>query len=60
MGSSGYGYSQPYWGSESNEEGSYRMPAYYSLSPGRYQRSARGYYILPPNFSDDEPQTEGR
>jgi hypothetical protein len=49
------------WSSDS-EEGA--MPQYYSLSPVRYQRSSRGYIILPPNFaagqSDDEPETDGR
>ncbi len=58
MGSRGYGaYSQPYaysgWSSDS-EDGDWVMPEYYSLSPVRYQRSSRGYYILPPNFADQD------
>ena len=56
---------QPYanagWTTESEDFGGYSMPPYYSLSREPYQRSWRGYIILPPNFADDDkPETKGR
>jgi len=56
-------YSQPYaYGTWADDEDGDAVPEYHSLSRVRYQRSSRGYYILPPNFAatDDEPETEGR
>ena len=67
MGSRSYGgYSQSNaygdWSLDS-EDGDWVMPQYYSLSGVRFQKSWRGYYILPPNFADQkdaEPETDRR
>jgi hypothetical protein len=53
--SQGYAYGNGGWDSE---DGDWVMPEYYSLNPGRFQRSWRGYYILPPNFAEEEAQAE--
>ena len=44
-----------------DSEDGYGLPEYRSLSRERYQRSWRGYIILPPNFAEEsEPDAEGR